>query len=129
MDLIQAQRFRRLVMGETARIFAGVDAIVGPSIAGNMQLVTNFTGHPSLTLRTGFVEMETRSGINPIGAMGRSREADKGDRHRVPHGITLWGKLFDEGPMLRLGMALEQAMGVWDARPAMATSASASATG
>ena len=124
VDLVQAQRFRRLVMEETARIFAGVDAILGPSFAGNMQLVTNFTGHPSLTLRTGFVEMETRSGINPIGAMGRSLEADKGDRHCVPHGITLWGKLFDEGPMLRLGMALEQAMGAWDARPAMATSAS-----
>jgi Asp-tRNA(Asn)/Glu-tRNA(Gln) amidotransferase A subunit family amidase len=125
VDLVQAQRFRRLVMQETARVFTGVDAIVGPSFAGNMQLVTNFTGHPSLTIRTGFVEMDTRSGVNPIGAMGRSRDGDEGDRHRVPHGITLWGKLFDEAPMLRLGMALEQAMGAWDARPAMATSAPA----
>lgn len=129
VDLVQAQRFRRLVMQETAKIFAGVDAIVGPSFAGNMQLVTNFTGHPSLTVRTGFVEMETRSGINPIGAMGRSRDADKGDLHSVPHGITLWGKLFDEAPMLRVGMALETTMGAWDARPAMATSASRSSPG
>ncbi|MCK5362721.1 MAG: amidase, partial [Gammaproteobacteria bacterium] len=88
-----------------------------PSFAGPMQLVTNFTGHPSLTLRTGFVERATRAGINPIGAMGRSGDSGADERHPVPHGITLWGRLYDEGTILNMGMALEAELGVWDRRP------------
>ena len=117
VDFLQAQRFRTIVMQEMATVYADLHAIVGPSFAGPMQLVTNFTGHPSLTLRTGFVERATRAGINPIGAMGRPGDADAGERHSVPHGITLWGRLYDEGTILNMGMALEAALGVWDRRP------------
>jgi Asp-tRNA(Asn)/Glu-tRNA(Gln) amidotransferase A subunit family amidase len=35
----------------------------------------------------------------------------------VPHGITLLGRLFDEGTLGRAGMALEKAFGVSAARP------------
>jgi Asp-tRNA(Asn)/Glu-tRNA(Gln) amidotransferase A subunit family amidase len=35
----------------------------------------------------------------------------------VPHGITLWGRLYDEGTILNMGMALEAEFGVWDRRP------------
>ena len=117
VDFLQAQRFRTIVMQEMATIYADVHAIVGPSFAGPMQLVTNFTGHPSLTLRSGFVDRATRAGINPIGAMGRSGDADSSERHSVPHGITLWGRLYDEGTILNMGMALEAELGVWDRRP------------
>jgi len=117
VDFLQAQRFRRIVMQEMATIYEGVHAIIGPSFAGPMQLVTNFTGHPSLTLRTGFVERVTRAGINPIGAMGRPTQADEGERHSVPHGITLWGRLYDEGTLLNIGIALEAERAVWDRRP------------
>lgn len=117
VDFLQAQRFRKIVMQEMATIYDDVHAIIGPSFAGPMQLVTNFTGHPSLTLRTGFVERATRAGINPIGAMGRPGDPDAGEPHPVPHGITLWGRLYDEGTILNIGMALEAELGVWDRRP------------
>jgi Asp-tRNA(Asn)/Glu-tRNA(Gln) amidotransferase A subunit family amidase len=36
---------------------------------------------------------------------------------RVPHGVTLIGKLFDEGTLGRAGIALEKALGVAAERP------------
>ncbi len=35
---------------------------------------------------------------------------------RFTHGITLWGRLYDEGTILSMGMALEAELGVWDRR-------------
>jgi len=40
-----------------------------------------------------------------------------GKPHRVPHGITLIGRLFEEGIVGRAGIALERAFGVADERP------------
>jgi Asp-tRNA(Asn)/Glu-tRNA(Gln) amidotransferase A subunit family amidase len=37
---------------------------------------------------------------------------------RVPHGITLVGRLFDDGRLGRVGIALERAFGVAQERPA-----------
>ncbi|HZI74523.1 MAG TPA: hypothetical protein VFD73_11010, partial [Gemmatimonadales bacterium] len=37
---------------------------------------------------------------------------------RVPHGVTLIGRLFDEGTIGRVGLALERAFGVAAQRPA-----------
>jgi len=36
---------------------------------------------------------------------------------RVPHGVTLIGRLFDEGTIGRVGLALERSFGVVDERP------------
>jgi Asp-tRNA(Asn)/Glu-tRNA(Gln) amidotransferase A subunit family amidase len=36
---------------------------------------------------------------------------------RVPHGITLIGRLFDEGTITRAGLALERELGVAGERP------------
>jgi hypothetical protein len=36
---------------------------------------------------------------------------------RVPHGITLIGRLFDEGLLGRVGIALERTFAVADERP------------
>ena len=36
---------------------------------------------------------------------------------RVPHGVTLIGRLFDEGTIARVGLALERALHVVDERP------------
>jgi Asp-tRNA(Asn)/Glu-tRNA(Gln) amidotransferase A subunit family amidase len=35
----------------------------------------------------------------------------------VPHAISLYGRLFDEGTILRIGKALEKEFAVWDRRP------------
>jgi len=36
----------------------------------------------------------------------------------VPHGVTLIGRLFDEGTLAEVGLALEKALGVVGERPA-----------
>src|SRR5207245_1512447 len=62
VDFVQADRFRRSVAQEMARIFSQVDLLLVPSLRDEMLTITNFTGHPSLTLRTGFLEVsEARS--------------------------------------------------------------------
>jgi len=37
---------------------------------------------------------------------------------RVPHGVTLVGRLFDEGTIVQAGMAMEAAFGMAGERPA-----------
>jgi Asp-tRNA(Asn)/Glu-tRNA(Gln) amidotransferase A subunit family amidase len=80
-----------------------------------MLVITNNTGHPSLTMRAGFVEVgEARSDWAP----DPSRPLPKfSPPRRVPHGITLIGRLFEEGTLGRAGLALENAFGVVGERP------------
>jgi Asp-tRNA(Asn)/Glu-tRNA(Gln) amidotransferase A subunit family amidase len=98
-----------------SRVFSEVDLLLVPSLRDEMLTLTNFTGHPSLTLRAGFVEVsKARSDwvpdpSNPMPTFSPPR--------RVPHGVTLIGRLFDEGTMARAGLALERAFGVADQRP------------
>ncbi len=66
VDFVQADRLRRKVALEMARIMAQVDLLLVPSLRDEMLTITNFTGHPSLTLRAGFVEVsEARSDWAP----------------------------------------------------------------
>ena len=67
------------------------DAFLTPSFS-NLLLLTNGTGHPSLVLRTGMP-------------------------HEKPTGTTLIGRLFDEGTICRLGMAMESKLDVSGIRP------------
>ena len=95
VDFVQADRLRRKVALEMARIFSEVDVLLVPSLRDEQLTITNFTGHPSLTLRAGFVEVsEARSDwapdpANPLPKFNPPR--------RVPHGITFVGRLFDDG--------------------------------
>ena len=66
VDFVQADRMRRKVAQEMARIFSEVDLLLIPSLRDEMLTIGNFTGHPSLTLRAGFVEVaEARSDWAP----------------------------------------------------------------
>jgi len=120
IDHIQLDRLRRLVMQVMHEKFDRVDAIIGPALAGPMLVITNFTGHPSLILRTGFRQSETRSALSL--AKGRIEQGSPttGPTYTIPHGLCLYGKLFDEGTICEIGRALESALGVWDRRPALA---------
>ena len=106
VDFVQTDRFRRKVAQEMARIFSEVDLLLVPSLRDEMLTISNHTGHPSLTLRAGFVEVsEARSDWapdpkNPLPKFSPPR--------RVPHGVTLIGRLFDEGTIASAGLALEQ---------------------
>ena len=116
VDFVQADRLRRKVALEMARIFNDVDALMVPSLRDEQLTITNFTGHPSLTFRAGFVQVaEARSDwapdpANPLPKFDPPR--------RVPHGITLVGRLFDDGLLGRVGIALEREFGVAAEKPA-----------
>ncbi len=115
VDFVQADRLRRRVAEEMRRVMAEVDLLLVPSLRDEFLVITNFTGHPSLTLRAGFVEvLEARSDWapdprNPVPKFSSPR--------RVPHGVSLVGRLFDEGTIVEAGMALEQVFGVAGQRP------------
>jgi Asp-tRNA(Asn)/Glu-tRNA(Gln) amidotransferase A subunit family amidase len=115
VDYVQTDRMRRKVAVEMARVFSQVDLLLVPSLRDEMLTITNFTGHPSLTLRAGFVEVsEARSDWapdpqHPLPKFNPPR--------RVPHGVTLIGRLFDEGTLGRVGVALEQLFNVASSRP------------
>ena len=115
VDFVQADRLRRKVAVEMARVFSQVDMLLVPSLRDEMLTITNFTGHPSLTMRAGFVEVtEARTDWAP----DPSRPLPKfSPPRRVPHGITLIGRLFDEGTIGRAGLALEKAFAVVKDRP------------
>jgi Asp-tRNA(Asn)/Glu-tRNA(Gln) amidotransferase A subunit family amidase len=115
VDYVQADRLRRKVAAEMARVMASVDVLLVPSLRNEMLTISNNTGHPSLTLRTGFVKVgEARSDWAPDPA----HPLPKFDPpRRVPHGVTLIGRLFDEGTLGRVGMAFEREAGVRGERP------------
>ena len=115
VDFVQADRLRRKVAQEIARVFSQVDLLLVPSLRDEMLTITNFTGHPSLTLRAGFVEVSrARSDWAPDPSMPLPTFAPP---RRVPHGVTLIGKLFDEGTLASAGLALERSFGVAGERP------------
>ena len=115
VDFVQADRFRRKIAQEMARVFSQVDLLLAPSLRDEILVITNSTGHPSLTLRAGFVEVsEARSDWapdpkNPLPRFSPPR--------RVPHGVTLIGKLFEEGVLGSVGLALERRLNVAGQRP------------
>lgn len=109
LDLVAAQRIRRRVMEAVGRLFTTVDVLAGPSFAGGMLLLTNMTGHPSLTLRAGFEERGPVDSLTGAPQPGATRD--------MPIGVTLWGRLFDEGALCRVGLALQHRFGVAERRP------------
>jgi Asp-tRNA(Asn)/Glu-tRNA(Gln) amidotransferase A subunit family amidase len=115
VDFVQADRLRRMVALEMARVMSSVDLLLVPSLRDEFLVITNFTGHPSLTLRAGFVEVsEARSDWapdpkNPVMKFATPR--------RVPHGVSLVGRLFEEGTIAQAGIAMEAAFGVAAERP------------
>lgn len=119
VELIQASRFRRRLLSVMHEIYAGIDVLIAPTFTWPLQLVTNMTGHPALTLRVGFVERASRVAIVPLGtppAVGLAAGLD-GPTHRVPHGITLWGGLYDEATLVRTATVIEKHLGCWRPRP------------
>ena len=115
VDLVQTDRLRRKVAQEMARILSQVDVLLVPSLREDMLAIGNCTGHPSLTVRTGFIQVsQARSDWapdpqNPLPTFSPPK--------RVPHGVTLLGRLFDEGTIARVGVALERKSEVSGERP------------
>ena len=118
VDHVQLDRLRYRVMEAVGELFDRVDALIGPFMTGPMLVASNFTGHPCLHLRAGFLPAATRS--DPSLAHGKliiGEAAGDSVQFEVPQGISLWAGLFDEGRLCNLGMALEAKLGVAARRP------------
>jgi Asp-tRNA(Asn)/Glu-tRNA(Gln) amidotransferase A subunit family amidase len=115
VDFVQTDRLRRAVAQEMQKLLTRVDLLLVPSLRDEMLTIGNFTGLPSLTLRAGFVEVgEARSDWAP----DPQRPLPKfHSPRRVPHGVTLIGRLFEEGTIARVGLALEESLAVVGERP------------
>ena len=115
VDYVQADRLRRMTAQEMARIMSEVDLLIVPSLRDEMLTISNATGHPSLTLRAGFVQVsEARSDWAPDPAHPLPKFSPP---RRVPHGITLIGRLFEEGTLAEVGLALERELNVAHENP------------
>jgi Asp-tRNA(Asn)/Glu-tRNA(Gln) amidotransferase A subunit family amidase len=116
VDFVQGNRFRRKVAQAMHDVMGKVDLLLVPSLRDEMLVIGNMTGQPSLTLRAGFVEVsEARSDWAPDPAHPLPKFSPP---RRVPYGVTLIGRLFEEGTIGRVGLAMEKAFNVSGARPA-----------
>ena len=113
VELVQADRLRRAVMAAMDAVFQGLHAMIGGYPTASMLTITNFTGQPSLTLPAGFIERP----LLGDGTLSGPAPSRSGAAHRMPHGVTLWGRLFDEGTLLAIGMALEAEFDLGGERP------------
>jgi len=102
VDYVQMDRLRRTIMQNMHTLFEEVDLIISPNFADNLLLITNYTGHPCLTLRGGFEE--------------RSLDGVEGS-HILPHNFSLMGGLYTEGKLCALGRIMEEKLGVRAKKP------------
>jgi Asp-tRNA(Asn)/Glu-tRNA(Gln) amidotransferase A subunit family amidase len=110
VDYVQADRLRRAVAQQMQQLLSEVDLLLVPSLRDETLTIGNFTGLPSLTLRAGFIGVaEARSDWAPDPSRPLPRFHPP---RRVPHGVTLIGRLFDEGTLARAGLALERSLNV-----------------
>ena len=88
-EYVQANRLRTMLIQAVDAMFKNnkIDLYVAPSLEGNNLLMTNLTGHPSITVPNGF--------------------NDKGH----PVSFTFTGKLFDEGTILAVSKKYQDATG------------------
>lgn len=112
IDYVQADRLRRSFMQEMHALFQTVDVVIGDSFGGGMLQISNFTGHPQLTLPIGFQDRAIRPAFE-------EQSVSEGETGIFPHSIGLWGPLFGEGPMLAIGRAIEEKMNANTRRPAV----------
>jgi Asp-tRNA(Asn)/Glu-tRNA(Gln) amidotransferase A subunit family amidase len=87
VEYINANRVRYKLVQEMDKIMSEVDVYVAPTFGGDNLLLTNLTGHPCVVLPNGF------------------------DEKGSPVSITFVGRLFDEGTLLGVAKAYQDATG------------------
>ncbi len=96
VDYVQAMRARSVVMKTFEQEIADFDVVVIPERAGDVLVTTNLTGHPQI-----FIPM----GVNDQGR---------------PIGVSLIGRLYDEGTILAVANMIQKATSVYRQRPDLA---------
>ena len=84
VEYLQANRQRRRLIEEIHLLFKDYDVIISPTFGSRQLFITNLTGHPSMSIPTGF------------------------DKRGRPTSLTLVGNLYDEGAILSLARAYQQ---------------------
>ena len=95
VEYIQANRARHILIQKMAEQMKAVDLFVTPSFGGNNLLVTNLTGHPCVVVPNGFKENES------------------------PTSISFIGQLYDEGTILAVAKAYQDATDWHKQHPSM----------
>ncbi|OUJ75104.1 amidase [Hymenobacter crusticola] len=95
VEYIQAQRVRGLLIEQMDAQLKGLDAYVSPSFVGANLVLTNLTGHPAVALPNGL----TAQGL--------------------PTTITFMGQLYEEGKLLALAKAYQDATDFDQKHPAL----------
>ena len=93
VDYVQAMRARSQIMAKFEEEIAEFDLVVIPERAGDVLVTTNLTGHPQI-----FIPM----GVNDQGR---------------PIGVSLIGRLYDEGTILSVANMIQRATSVYRLRP------------
>ncbi len=85
VEYINANRIRYMLIQEMKKIFEKVDLYISPSWQGINLALTNLTGHPAVVVPNGFLKNGT------------------------PTSITFMGNLFDEGRLIAVAKAFQEA--------------------
>lgn len=101
VEYVQAQRVRTLAMQAMVESLANVDVFVTPSFGGNVLLLTNLTGHPTVVVPNGTV-------------------TDKDGKGEKPSSISFVGHLYGETGTLAIAQAYQNATGFHTQQPTFA---------
>ena len=85
VEYINANRHRYQLMQKVNEVIEKYDVIICPTWVGNQAAITNLTGHPALSMPTGF------------------------SKENTPTSITLVGKLYDEATILAIAKVYQDA--------------------
>ncbi len=85
VEYINANRHRYQLMQKVNAVIEKYDVIICPTWVGNQAAITNLTGHPAISMPTGF------------------------NKDHTPTGITLVGKLYDEATLLAIAKVYQDA--------------------
>lgn len=84
-EYINANRHRYVLMQKMNDFIEKFDVVIFPTWGGHQAAITNLTGHPAVTVPTGFND------------------------HNLPTGITLIGNLYDEATLLEVAKIYQDA--------------------
>lgn len=85
VEYINANRYRYLLMQKVNDVLQKFDVVLCPYAIGNQGAITNLTGHPAVSIPTGF------------------------NAKNLPTGITLIGNLYDEATLLEVAKIYQDA--------------------
>jgi hypothetical protein len=92
-EYLQANRHRKVLIEKFNTIMKDYDFIVVPSDGRNQSLLTNLTGHPAISIPTGW------------------------DKEGHPTSVILIGNHYDDAPILEAAFIIQQATDFEDKRP------------